>query len=154
MNSIVSIAALVPLLFGASTAAADAPDRALTARASDPSVRWAPCPPVFATGCQMTVMHGDPSKPRADVWLKVPAGYHIAAHSHTSPEHMTLVAGNLEVRYQGQEASVLKPGDFAYGPAKLPHVAVCRSGGKSCILFIAFEDAVDVVPFTGDLALH
>ena len=154
MKRHVSIAAAFSLLFGVSNAVADAPVRALAARVSDPSVQWTPCPPVFATGCQMSVLQGDPSKPRADLWLKVPAGYRIAAHSHTSAEHMTLVSGTLKVRYDGQEAVVLRSGDFAYGPAKLPHVAVCKAGGRPCILFIAFEEAVDVAPFAGDLTVR
>jgi len=66
---------------------------------------------------------------------------------------MTLVSGTLKVRYDGQEAVVLRPGDFAYGPANLAHVAVCKSGARPCILFIAFEEAVDVMPFAGDLKL-
>ena len=154
MNRIAPLAALVSLLSCATLAAADVPAKAVSARASDPSVQWAPCPPVFAPGCQMSVVQGDPSKPHADVWLKVPAGYTIAAHSHSSAEHMTLVSGTLEVRYQGQKATALKPGDFAYGPPKLPHVAACRSGGKPCVLFIAFEEAVDAAPFVGELPLH
>jgi hypothetical protein len=34
---------------------------------------------------------------------------------------------------------------YAYGPAKLPHSASCISS-VPCVLFIAFESAVDVVP--------
>lgn len=38
-----------------------------------------------------------------------------------------------------------KRGMYAYGPAKLPHKAYCASGAP-CVLFIAFESAVDAVP--------
>ena len=33
---------------------------------------------------------------------------------------------------------------YAYGPARLPHSAAC-TGSATCILFIAFESAVDAV---------
>jgi quercetin dioxygenase-like cupin family protein len=58
---------------------------------------------------------------------------------------MVLVAGELTVSYKGQASTVLKPGMYAYGPAKVPHSAACGAGA-TCVLFIAFESAVDAVP--------
>jgi uncharacterized RmlC-like cupin family protein len=58
---------------------------------------------------------------------------------------MVLVSGKLSVTYDGQKTVVLKPGTYAYGPAKLPHKATCAKG-DSCVLFIAFESPVDAVP--------
>jgi hypothetical protein len=55
------------------------------------------------------------------------------------------VAGELVVRNQEQAETVLKPGMYAYGPGKLPHLASCR-GHTPCVLLIAFESAVDAVP--------
>jgi uncharacterized RmlC-like cupin family protein len=57
---------------------------------------------------------------------------------------MVLVSGELHVTYDGHKTAVLKPGSYAYGPAKLPHQADCKSKGP-CILFIAFESPVDAV---------
>jgi quercetin dioxygenase-like cupin family protein len=96
-------------------------------------------------GCGLAVLHGDPSKANADVFLRFPANAAIAEHWHTSAERMILVAGELTVSYKGQASTVLKPGMYAYGPAKVPHSASCGSGA-ACILFIAFESAVDAVP--------
>ena len=58
---------------------------------------------------------------------------------------MVLVTGELEVAYDGQQPATLKPGMYAYGPAKLPHSAACQSK-DACVLFIAFEGPVDAVP--------
>jgi quercetin dioxygenase-like cupin family protein len=69
----------------------------------------------------------------------------IPEHWHTSAERMVLVAGELSVSYKGQAKVVLKPGMYAYGPAKLPHSAACV-GSSTCVLFIAFESPVDAVP--------
>jgi quercetin dioxygenase-like cupin family protein len=96
-------------------------------------------------GCGLAVLHGDPSKANADVFLKIPANAVIPEHWHTSAERMILVAGELSVSYKGQAKVVLKPGTYAYGPAKLPHSATCV-GSASCVLFIAFESPVDAVP--------
>ena len=100
-------------------------------------------------GCGLAVLHGDPSKNNADALLKVPAGSEIPRHWHTSAERMVLVAGELTVTYDGQSPAVLKPGMYAYGPAKAPHKASCASGA-ACMLFIAFESPIDAVKGGGE----
>jgi len=119
-------------------------------RTVDSSLQWGPCPPIFPTGCQIAVLNGDPAKPNADIFLRVPGGYTIPPHSHTSPERMILVEGQLTVRYRGASAEILTPGEYAYGPASLPHEATC-TGNKACTLFIAFEGPVDAIAFAGAL---
>lgn len=133
-------------LVGASTfARGPAQEQALARSAQDAQVQWGPCPPFMPAGCGLAVLHGDPAKANADVFLRIPAGAAIPEHWHTSAERMVLVAGELSVTYKGQPNIVLKPGMYAYGPAKLPHTASC-SGSASCVLFIAFEGPVDAVP--------
>lgn len=132
------------------TAADPAPARALALAATAPSLEWGPCPALFPKGCEIAVLHGDAARPNADVFLRVPAKYEIPPHWHTSPERMVLVAGELHVTYRGQPASVLRPGTYAYGPPKAPHAASCV-GPDACVLFIAFESAVDAHPFEGSL---
>lgn len=122
----------------------------LAIKVDDPNLKWAACPPLFPDGCRMTVLHGDPAKPGADLYLQVPAGYRIPAHSHTSAERMVLVTGELEVQYQGRSPIVLQTGQYAYGPAGLAHTAFCRSAGP-CTLFIAFDTEVDALPYQGKL---
>lgn len=118
---------------------------------ADAKLQWADCPPTFPPGCKMTVLHGDPAKPAADIFLRVPAGYTIPAHSHTSAERMVLVSGQLDVTYAGHATVSLKRGDYAYGPPKLPHTARCM-GAEACTLFIAFNSAVDALPFEGAIS--
>lgn len=61
---------------------------------------------------------------------------------------MVLVAGELHVTYDGQEMAVLKPGSYAYGPAKRTHEGSCASE-VPCVRFIAFESPLDAVPVAG-----
>jgi quercetin dioxygenase-like cupin family protein len=124
---------------------AAAQEQALTRSAQDPQLQWGPCPAFMPAGCGLSVLHGDPARANADVFLRLPANATIPEHWHTSAERMVLVAGELSVRYEGQAVVVLRPGMYAYGPAKLPHTASC-GGATSCVLFIAFESAVDAVP--------
>jgi quercetin dioxygenase-like cupin family protein len=130
---------------GATAAAADH-DRPLAISQADAKLQWGDCPAIFPPGCKLSVLHGTPDQPGADVFLRVPAGYTIPAHSHTSAERMVLVSGQLDVTYAGHPKAALKRGDYAYGPAKLPHTAYCN-GPEACTLFIAFNSAVDALSF-------
>jgi len=140
-------AAVFAVLAVASTAGADAPpaEPAISRSAGDAALQWGGCPEFLPAGCAIAVLHGDPSRPNADVFFRVPAQSRIPLHLHTSAERMVLVAGELEVTYQGQAPARLAPGDYAYGPAGLPHAGHCVSD-VPCVLFIAFESAVDAVP--------
>ena len=124
--------------------------RPLAQSASDPALQWGACPPGMPEGCGIAVLQGDPAKPNADIFLRVPGGSAIPPHAHSSAERMVLISGELEVKYQGAPQATLKATDYAYGPANLPHRANCRSEA-ACVLFIAFEGPVDVKPFEGSL---
>ena len=137
---------LLASIGAASPALSQAPREAALARsAGDAELKWGPCPAFFPAGCQIAVLHGDPAAPNADVFFRVPARYDLPAHWHTSPERMVLVAGELHVTYDGQKPAVLKPGMYAYGPAKAVHRGRCVSD-EPCVLFIAFEGPVDATP--------
>ena len=124
------------------------PEQALSQAANDAQLKWGPCPPFLPKGCGIAVLHGDPAKDNLDVFFKVPAKSTIPLHWHTSAERMVLVAGVLHVTYEGQKSAVLKPGTYAYGPAKKPHKGYCAST-VPCVLFIAFESPLDAVPVEG-----
>jgi quercetin dioxygenase-like cupin family protein len=128
--------------FGTTAFAQEAP---IARTAKDSQLKWGPCPPFLPKACGIAVLHGDPAKNNADIFLKVPANSTLPRHWHTSAERMVLVSGELHVTYDGHKSAVLKPGSYAYGPAKLPHAAQCKNAGP-CVLFIAFESAVDAVP--------
>jgi len=136
---------LLGLVSAFALAQAPAEEQALTRTAGDAQLKWGPCPPFLPKGCAIAVLHGDPAKDNVDVFFKVPAKSTIPLHWHTSPERMVLVAGELHVIYDGQNKAVLKPGTYAYGPAKRPHKGFCASA-VPCVLFIAFESPLDAVP--------
>lgn len=135
-------------LLAASTLAVGAQpagEPALARTIADADLQWGPCPDFIPKGCGLAVLHGDPSKPNVDVFLKVPAGVTLPNHTHTSAERMVLVAGELKVSYEGQAPLTVKTGTYLYGPAGRPHVATCAKGAD-CVLFIAFEGPLDAIP--------
>lgn len=142
--SLGALTALAVSVAPAAPAFAQAPARelALARSVGDADLQWGPCPEFFPAGCEIAALHGDPARPNADVFFRVPARYELPAHWHSSPERMLLVAGELHVTYEGQEPAILKPGMYAYGPAKAVHHGRCASA-VPCVLFIAFEGPVD-----------
>lgn len=136
-----ALLAAAPLVHAAEPAA----EASIARTHADPALQWGPCPDFLPKGCALAVLHGDPSQPNVDVFLKAPAGSTLAKHKHTSAERMVLVAGELKVQYDGQAPVTVKAGTYLYGPAGKPHVATCAKGAD-CVLFIAFESPLDAIP--------
>ena len=142
-----SLATLAALASIAAPSGVPADEPAITRTADAAELAWGPCPEFMPGGCRIAVLHGDPSKPNADVLFKLPAGTKAPAHTHHSAERMVLISGRMQVVYAGQDPAVLTAGTYAYGPPQREHQATCISD-EDCVLFIAFEEAVDAVPVT------
>ena len=132
------------------TSLSHATEKPVARTMNDKDLKWGPCPEIFPKGCEISILQGEPEKPGADVYLRVPGNYNIPAHTHTSAEHMILVSGNLEVKYQGENALSLTKGSYAYGPPQHPHRAECTSK-EPCVLFISFDAPIDAKAFSGTL---
>jgi len=128
-------------------AQAQAPSVPLRWVHTDPNLTWAPCPPIFPKGCEVTVLHGDPATGPSDVFLRAPADYTFPAHWHTSAEHMVVVAGVVHVTYAGSKQFELRERTYALVPAKTGHKAHCGVGGP-CVMFIRFDSPIDAAPAT------
>ncbi len=113
---------------------------------NDSSINWIPCPDFMPQGCNIGVLHGDPTQRNSDVLLRLPEDSEIPLHTHTSAERMLLISGELEVLYEGENVKTMSVGSYAYGPPNKPHSATCKTG--PCILFIAFEEPMDAVEVT------
>src|SRR5688572_18560220 len=136
-----TVALLAATFAGPVSAQGAGTDQPIARNANDAALAWGPCPDFMPTGCALAVLRGDPAKPNADVFFKVPAGATLPVHWHTSAERMVLIDGELHVTFAGEQPTVLRPGTYAYGPAKRAHGGACVSA-TPCILFIAFEAPV------------
>ncbi len=105
-------------------------------------LQWGPCPSFMPEGCNIAVLHGDPSKENSDVLFRVNGKSSIPNHWHSSAERMVLLSGKMEVTYEGEDTSTMKLGNYAFGPAKKPHTAKCVSKDP-CVLYIGFNEPVD-----------
>lgn len=65
------------------------------------------------------------------VRLKVPAGYKIPAHSHSSFEAVTVISGDFNIgmgdKLDESRAEKLRPGGFIFLPEKMDHFAFAAS---------------------------
>ncbi len=141
----ISIILLALLTYGVTTAqmtTSDVDENSVKRSFDDPSLEWGGCPPFMPEGCNIAVLHGDPSKKDVDVLFKVNGKSSIPNHWHNSHERMVLLTGKMQVTYKGESTQTMNVGDYAYGPAKKPHTAKCLSKDP-CILFIGFGDPLD-----------
>jgi quercetin dioxygenase-like cupin family protein len=114
-------AAVTALLLATSAALAD---DMIVAHPS--TLHWGQAPPALPKGAQLAVISGDPGKPGAYVIrVKVPAGYQIPAHWHSTAENLTVLAGTVNVgmgdKLDKTTSTKLETGAFTYLPAKMNH---------------------------------
>ena len=119
---------------------------AFTLDADDPALEWLPCPDFMPGDCRIAILQGDPEEGDFDLLFRLQPGTTAPRHWHTSAERMVLLTGELHLDFEGQDALVMDPGTYAYGPPGRPHSAHCAEG-DACLLFIAFEEHLDAIPY-------
>lgn len=98
---------------------------------------YRPGPASIPEGAEFSVLYGNPSSEGLFAMrLRLPAGYHIAPHSHTQPEVVTVISGTFHVG-MGSEAdrkvaTTLEPGSFfAFQP---DHVHYAYAGDEETVV--------------------
>jgi hypothetical protein len=121
------VAVLVPSALRAQAAPASAPPSpVIVAHAS--SLTWAPGPPSLPPGAEFVLLEGNPAEAvPLTLRLRFPPNYRIPPHWHSVIEHVTVLAGTLNVG-MGEHAAytggtALNAGSFAAMPAKMVHSA-------------------------------
>ncbi|HTH15930.1 MAG TPA: cupin domain-containing protein [Magnetospirillum sp.] len=88
---------------------------------------WQQGPPGLPPGAQFAVLRGNPDARGGEfvLRLKVPAGYHIAAHHHGTPENLTIISGSMLYAsgpHPDRASAVTLPeGSYVYLPANGTH---------------------------------
>ena len=80
-------------------------------------LKWGPVPPSLPPGGQIAGVGGDPGKEGEYVFrAKVPKGYKMAPHIHSSDEHLTVLSGTFHIgmgdTYDESKGTALKAGDY------------------------------------------
>src|SRR5262245_44970561 len=90
---------ILPLFLLASALIAQPPahDDAQTALISPDKIEWKDAS-MLPAGAKLAILEGDPAKEGMFVMrLKVPAGFHIPAHTHPTPERVTVLQGTMKL---------------------------------------------------------
>jgi quercetin dioxygenase-like cupin family protein len=90
------------------------------------TLKWGEAPSVLPKGAQLAVVIGDPGKPGSYVIrVKIPAGYEIPAHWHSTAENLTVLSGTVNVgmgaKLDKSTSTTLEVGSFTYLPPKMDH---------------------------------
>ena len=93
-------------------------------------LKWGPAPAGLPPGSQMAVLDGDPGKEGLfTLRAKLPAGYKVPPHWHSTDEHITVLSGTLLIgdgeTLDKTAATKLPAGGYMAMPAKMHHFAFC-----------------------------
>jgi quercetin dioxygenase-like cupin family protein len=97
--------------------------------------------PGLPTCLTVAVQRGDPSKGSAALLLKFAAGCAVPWHWHTAGEQLLLVSGSGTAEMKDGKPAAVRPGDYAYFPAKNVHQF--RASTAALMLLIP-DDTFDI----------
>ena len=94
-------------------------------------VKWGPAPPGLPAGAQAAVLLGDPSKAVPYVLrVKLPDGYKVPPHWHSTDENVTVIQGTLMVgkgeKFSADASEALPTGSFMRMPKEMRHFASAK----------------------------
>jgi hypothetical protein len=115
---------LLALAAGAAGGAASTTEMGTTFTPKD--LVWGPAPPALPRGAERAVLEGDPAKPGLFTYrLRLPDGYKVMPHWHSTVEHVTVLEGELHrgmgERFETTGGWTLPVGGFTVTPARMNH---------------------------------
>jgi len=110
------------------------------------NVRWEAGPPGLPPGAQAAALEGDPAKPgHFTIRAKLPDGYRIPPHWHSSAEQITVLSGIFNLgrgdRLDPAAAEALSAGAYSYMPPGMTHFAWCKG---ETIIQVAGDGPFDI----------
>ncbi len=96
-------------------------------------------------GAHIAVIRGNLEKSGSEVILKVPGGYQVPMHSHTSDEtYIWLKGAYTLVSENGREHSFAGPSYVSF-PGNAPKHALTCDDANGCLLYIRYSRPFDVI---------
>jgi len=97
-------------------------------------VTWSPCGPEIP-GCEIAVIHGDPTKGPSDVYIRFPAGGTFPKHWHTNNERLVGIQGTVTINLEDGTVATISPGAFVFLPGGMVHWGGCTNEGP-CLFYL------------------
>lgn len=134
-----------------------AKDAEMTAAAASPNVslpvtelKWISTGIIAPNGVgplQAAPALGDLSKGAHATFIKMPAGFVSAVHTHTHDFWVAVISGVAVNTAVGDKDISLPPGSYWFQPGGKPHVTKCISTTE-CIFFVSQKEKFDYLPMT------
>jgi hypothetical protein len=100
-------------------------------------------------GPSYSVVFGDMKKKGQPIGflLKMPAGSHAGAHTHTSDDYVVGITGlSHNFAAGGDEGKPIGPGGHWFQPGKVAHDNFCEPKGGPCMSFVYMAKGFDFTP--------
>jgi quercetin dioxygenase-like cupin family protein len=102
-------------------------------------IKWEP----LEGGFEISILYTNPTTQATYLVIRGPGNLHVPRHWHTSNESITVLKGSFVVAHDGgEDKTELRPGGFAYMPAKMIHEA--WTGDAGATYFITVDGKWDV----------
>ncbi|MGH8503143.1 MAG: DUF4437 domain-containing protein [Gammaproteobacteria bacterium] len=101
----------------------------------------------LAPGAEIAVLRGDLGAGASELLLRLPPGYHVRSHSHTSDEVYVWVKGAFTlIAHDGTETEFDGPAYISFPGNAPPHGLKC--GAKEpCVLYLRYSRPFDIKYF-------
>ena len=95
-------------------------------------------------GAEIAVLRGDLGKAGSESILKLPPGYIVPSHTHTSDELYVWIQGAFTlISYKGEKTKFDGPSYISFPGKAAPHALIC--GDKEpCILYLKYSRPFDI----------
>lgn len=125
---------LNPLAFGADQTIVDVDN-----------VVWAPLAvDGLPEGGEIAVLRGDLAKGEAEILLRLPMGYKVPNHTHTSDELYVWLAGAFAlIAHDGSRTPFRGPAYISFPGNAPPHGLEC-GGAEPCVLYLRYSRPFDI----------
>ncbi len=98
----------------------------------------------LAPGAQIAVVRGDLDKDHSESFLKLPAGYVVRSHSHTSDELYVWMSGEFTlIAHDGTKTEFRGPAYISFPGNAPPHGLVCGKK-EPCLLYLRYSRPFDI----------
>lgn len=108
-------------------------------------LRWQPVDPHSPSGARMATLWGDPLIGPYGALLRVPAGFELPMHRHSSDERVVVIDGAAFHWAEGDDrraAPIMRSGDYLLIPAGVNH-ASAATAGEECLELITQDGRFD-----------
>ncbi len=98
----------------------------------------------LAPGAEIAVVRGDLGKDHSESFLRLPPGYVVRSHTHTSDELYVWLSGEFTlIAHDGTETKFRGPAYISYPGNAPPHALICGDE-EACIFYLRYSRPFDI----------